>query len=1161
MDGTIQPRQIEMRQESPLSCLQPSDYFDSLYLLATSPIRPESYLTIYSLLQDICENRSSQFAFSNLFSRLSYVCRQSECTLAETQAMQSLRRKCHHLSETVQRKTEFMSDIRLMAEFTGKVFRCGIPHQLRDLLPARIEQPKALSGKAFYAYLRVVVKRWDQQYIYAEKDDTADDGHDIKIDYQQGGFDGDLHYIAELLRPEIPLNLLKARVTDENIYVPETIVFHPDYLIEVSSLAACFKEYGHSPLNFVLNRLQAHRDTSYTLLGQTAGLFLDDLVNRKPDEPPVNYADSIRKAFRAMPLSFAFVNLNERFCFHEEARRQFANLQNLVQEQLEQKHGFQLAKVLVEPSFICEALGLSGRMDLLQYDYSKLVEQKSGKMDEFRHSHHEAHYVQMMLYRAILEYGLGVAPSRLDAYLLYSRYADGLMNEQTYRKLLREAIAVRNRIVAQEMACAEGRIGEILGGLTPERLCTGSASKLWTQYQRPELEKMLRPFHSPQTEREKVVQAYLYRFYTFVCRECIKSKTTVPGNAGRAFSDLWNLPARLRHELGGMYQDMLVEKAFGTKTAPDEITFISLKTEQAGGIFLSNFRIGDAVLLYRHDKEEPDVRHQFLMRGNISGMDGNSLVIELRHAQRNKNVFCSKDARFAVEHDLMESTANRLFSNLYSFLTGSEQRQDLLLNRCMPRYAETKELQGNYGALNDLVKKERSSKDLFFVIGPPGSGKTSFALRYMVEEELRNHTQHLLLMAYTNRAVDELCGMLDRICQERPELLTDYLRIGSTLTADERYHRRFLKERCGSIRNAEELRLLLSGTKIYVGTTSSISIQSELLRNIHFSVAFIDEASQILEPQMLGLLFARQMKDGILQDSIERFVLVGDQKQLPAVVQQSRDESAVEEGCLQKAGLYDCRNSLFERLLTARLAARDIRSYGLLEAQGRMHPQLFRFVNANFYQNRLRCVPLPHQTRAITDLYPTVTGRTSARVLSASRMLFFHCPAADNGTNDKQNVTEARFTVHCLKVLQTLYEERKCTLSPSDVGIIVPYRNQIAAIRNEMDCQGLCGLDSITIDTVERFQGSQRNIIFYLFTIRHAYQLQFLSASTYLEKSDNAVPYWVDRKLNVALTRAREQMFLVGNAELLSRNRIYNRLISFLKEEGNYYDADSLSDL
>ena len=127
------------------------------------------------------------------------------------------------------------------------------------------------------------------------------------------------------------------------------------------------------------------------------------------------------------------------------------------------------------------------------------------------------------------------------------------------------------------------------------------------------------------------------------------------------------------------------------------------------------------------------------------------------------------------------------------------------------------------------------------------------------------------------------------------------------------------------------------------------------------------------------------------------------------------------------------------------------------------------------------------------------------------------------------------------------------TLEASNVGIIVPYRNQIAAIRKEMEQLELEHLLSLTIDTVERYQGSQRDIIFYLFTVKNFFQLDFLTASTYLEGSDGDRPYMVDRKLNVALTRSREQTFLIGNATLLRRNALYRELIDQLQQSNHYF--------
>ena len=99
------------------------------------------------------------------------------------------------------------------------------------------------------------------------------------------------------------------------------------------------------------------------------------------------------------------------------------------------------------------------------------------------------------------------------------------------------------------------------------------------------------------------------------------------------------------------------------------------------------------------------------------------------------------------------------------------------------------------------------------------------------------------------------------------------------------------------------------------------------------------------------------------------------------------------------------------------------------------------------------------------------------------------------------------------------------------LGIIVTYRHQIAAIRE--------ALPDVSIDTVERYQGSQRDVIIYDTGVTRQYQLDFLTSSTFTDDEGQVV----DRKLNVALTRARKQMLIVGRAEILRQNRLYCQLI------------------
>ena len=94
---------------------------------------------------------------------------------------------------------------------------------------------------------------------------------------------------------------------------------------------------------------------------------------------------------------------------------------------------------------------------------------------------------------------------------------------------------------------------------------------------------------------------------------------------------------------------------------------------------------------------------------------------------------------------------------------------------------------------------------------------------------------------------------------------------------------------------------------------------------------------------------------------------------------------------------------------------------------------------------------------------------------------------------------------------------------------------------------GIPALDTISIDTVERYQGSQRDVIIYSFTVRNFIQLNFLTENTFREER-----HTIDRKLNVAITRARKQLFLTGNPEILSASPTFRKLMEHIRMRNGY---------
>ena len=147
--------------------------------------------------------------------------------------------------------------------------------------------------------------------------------------------------------------------------------------------------------------------------------------------------------------------------------------------------------------------------------------------------------------------------------------------------------------------------------------------------------------------------------------------------------------------------------------------------------------------------------------------------------------------------------------------------------------------------------------------------------------------------------------------------------------------------------------------------------------------------------------------------------------------------------------------------------------------------------------------------------------------------------------SDKVNADEARIVADMLRRIHRFYGETFNV--DKTVGVIVPYRNQIAMIRKEIEKTGIAELEGISIDTVERYQGSQRDVIIYSFTIQQSYQLDFLTANTFTEDG-----HTIDRKLNVALTRARKQLIMTGNPRTLSASPLFTDLMEFVRNKGGY---------
>ena len=1112
-----------------------NELFEEIIYYHTSDLSiRERYVRLYALLDRLCKQLTADSAadFSNLFSRLHFLCRRQDIPAKAIEVFRIHGRQAQQRRPFPLTAEDYAYDLKALCETASRLLASPIPPRLlRDLPRLWRALPTASYQSEERKRMRVVVTRWDADFIYVYDEAYPSDEPFPVICPEE------FASLRSLLSEGAQLNLLSVRSDEAGVLLPEVIVFEPDYLVDISALAACYTNYGHSPLQYLVNKLTPRETTFHTLLGNAANQFLDDCVNERPDAP-ATFANSIQKAFRLNVMEYCTCPDIDQDYF-TRATMQFNHIHRTVEQSFVTRDcHIDKNRAVLEPSFLCECLGLQGRMDLLQSDGRNLIELKSGKAEEWggEQRSKESHALQMALYKEVLHYNLDVPREEVHSFLFYSLYPK-LFLERSSKAQIQRAIDLRNRIVGNELLIKHGHAADVMAQLTPDNLNErDDTSKLWTQWQRPRLEQLLAPFR----RMNDTEAAYYLHFLTFVTKEQFLSKTgDARPDSSRGFSDLWNADLADKQASGNILTDLHIIYIDDN----DGIESLTLSVPDYDEGFLPNFRQGDIVLLYERNTDDDNATNRQVFRGNIESITDHEIVFKLRHKQRNRQVF-DLHGNYALEHDFMDSSYNNLYQGLYTFLTAPEARKQLILGLREPHTDTTRTLSRHYlnTQIDDIVLRAKQADDYFLLLGPPGTGKTSIALRSMVEEFHADPTCNILLLSYTNRAVDEICSMLESIPYG-----PDYVRIGSHLSCEKRFQSRLMQNVIATCTNRNAIRQAISNIRIFVGTTASVMGKTDLFRLKHFQVAIIDEASQILEPQIIGILCAH---DNNGQCAIDKFILIGDHKQLPAVVLQTEKDSRVSDPALTAIGLTDCRNSFFERLYHLHRQHPQTGAVAMLDHQGRMHPAISEFANRRFYGGKLDIVPVPHQTAELDfPLYPDHTAAPLPYFLAHTRTGFFPShtpPAADS---NKINREEARITAQIVAGIYELCHLNRLPFQAAErIGIIVPFRNQIALIHHELHALGIAETDDITIDTVERYQGSQRDIIIYSTTISQPYQLDLLSVPV----QDGAL--WVDRKLNVAITRAKKQFFLTGNAALLARNDIYRDFLATLTP---YQQTDS----
>ena len=421
--------------------------------------------------------------------------------------------------------------------------------------------------------------------------------------------------------------------------------------------------------------------------------------------------------------------------------------------------------------------------------------------------------------------------------------------------------------------------------------------------------------------------------------------------------------------------------------------------------------------------------------------------------------------------------------------------------------------------------KTAVSQRLTIIQGPPGTGKTHTAV-HLLRSLIDMGRGPILACAESNVAVDNLLeGLLDlgvkAIRFGRPVKVREALR-EATLDAQVSRHPKqdeiaFIREENEAMRsklhdlkgkekglahrdlnkNYREIRELeqritdevLASAEVLC--TTNIGAGHFTLANRRFSIVLIDEATQATEPSALVPIVK----------GTRQLILVGDQCQLPPTVTSQR----AEEGGLDI--------SLFERLLSNGLPAH------MLTTQYRMHPTIREFPSSRFYENRLEdgCTSADRPPAA-GFLWPDWDKPVAFVPVHGAEM-------EEESGSSRSNMDEAAVVI---KIVNDLLAPGD--LTPEDIGVISPYSGQVRLIQGMLEGQ----IDGLEVKSIDGYQGREKEIIV-LSTVRANDSGKVGFLSNY-------------RRLNVALTRAKRGLIVIGDDRTLRNDSTWASWLDWVSE-------------